>query len=57
MNGSITRITSALLGMPLVILILVFGNVYVVDIAFAILAAIALHEYLKSYKEKDEECQ
>jgi len=52
MNGSITRITSALLGMPLVILILVFGNVYVVDVAFAIIAAIALHEFLKCFEGK-----
>lgn len=49
---NITRLTSALLGMPLVILILVFGNVYVVDIAFAIIAAIALHEFLKCFEGK-----
>lgn len=49
---NITRLTSALLGMPLVIIILVFGNVYVVDIAFAIIAAIALHEFLKCFEGK-----
>ena len=49
---NISRITSALLGMPLVILILVFGNVYVVDIAFAIIAAIAMHEFLKCFEGK-----
>jgi len=49
---NISRITSALLGMPLVILILVFGNIYVVDIAFAIIAAISLHEFLKCFEGK-----
>lgn len=52
MKVNISRITSALLGMPLVILILVFGNVYVVDIFFAIIAAIALHEFLKCFEGK-----
>ncbi|MBR6504761.1 MAG: phosphatidate cytidylyltransferase [Clostridia bacterium] len=47
-----SRWISALLGAPLVILILVFGNVYVIDIAFAIIAAISLHEYFSSFKEK-----
>lgn len=49
---NIARFTSALLGMPLVIIILVFGNIYVVDIAFAIIAAIALHEFLKCFEGK-----
>ena len=48
----IKRITSALLGLPLVVLILVFGNKYVVDIAFAIVAAMSLHEYFNAFKEK-----
>ena len=47
-----SRWISALFGAPLVILILVFGNVYVIDIAFAIIAAISLHEYFNSFKEK-----
>ncbi len=49
---NLKRLTSALLGMPLVIIILVFGNVYVVDIAFAIIAAIALHEFLRCFDGK-----
>ena len=48
----IKRITSALLGLPLVVIILVFGNKYVVDIAFAIVAAMSLHEYFNAFKEK-----
>lgn len=46
------RVTSALLGMPLVVIILVFGNKYIVDIAFAIVAAMSLHEYFNAFKEK-----
>lgn len=48
----IKRLTSALLGFPLVVIILVFGNKYIVDIAFAIVAAMSLHEYFNAFKEK-----
>ncbi len=48
----IKRITSALLGFPLVVIILVLGNKYVVDITFAIVAAMSLHEYFNAFKEK-----
>ncbi len=48
----IKRITSALLGFPLVVIILVFGNKYIVDITFAIVAAMSLHEYYKAFKQK-----
>ncbi len=48
----IKRITSALLGLPLVVIILVLGNKYVVDITFAIVAAMSLHEYFNAFKEK-----
>lgn len=48
----IKRWTSALLGMPLVVIILVLGNKYVVDIAFAIVAAMSVHEYFNAFKEK-----
>lgn len=48
----IKRITTTLLGLPLVIILLVFGNKYVVDITFAIVAALSLHEYFNAFKEK-----
>ena len=44
----IKRITSALIGFPLVVIILVFGNKYIVDIACAIIAAMSLHEYFNA---------
>lgn len=48
----IKRITTALLGFPLVVILLVLGNKYVVDITFAIVAAMSLHEYFNAFKEK-----
>ncbi len=48
----IKRITSALLGFPLVVIILVFGNKYIVDVAFAVIAAMSLHEYFNAFKSK-----
>ena len=46
------RIITALIGFPIVACALVFGNKYVIDILFAIVAAIALYEYNKALKEK-----
>ena len=46
------RVFTTIFGLPLVILILVLGNKYVVDIATAIIAAISIHEYFNSIKGK-----
>lgn len=46
------RWVSALVGMPLVVIILVLGNTYVVDITFAIVAGLSLHEYFNAFKGK-----
>ena len=40
----IKRITSGLLGFPLVLIILIIGDKYVVDIALAIIALLAMNE-------------
>lgn len=48
----IKRWISALIGMPLVVIILVLGNTYVVDITFAIVAGLSLHEYFNAFKGK-----
>ena len=47
----IKRVTSALLGFPLVIVVLLFGNKYVIDVVMAIVAIISLQEYFNAYKE------
>lgn len=49
---NVKRITSALLGLPLVIIILVLGNKYIVDIAFAIIASMSLHEFFNALKKE-----
>ena len=48
----IKRLITTLVGLPLVALVLIVGNVYLVDIAFAIIAIMSLHEYFDSFKEK-----
>lgn len=46
------RILSGVIGLPIVALILIFGNIYVIDVFIAVVAVIAMHEYLESFKEK-----
>jgi phosphatidate cytidylyltransferase len=46
------RLISAVLGLPLVALIFIFGNKYLVDIAISLIAVLALHEYFNCFKEK-----
>lgn len=47
----IKRVTSALLGLPMVILVLLLGNKYVIDIAMAIVAIISLQEYFNAFSK------
>ena len=44
----IKRITSGLLGFPLVLFVLLIGNKYVVDFALSIIALLAMNEYLNA---------
>lgn len=46
------RYTSALLGFPIVLIILLIRNKYIVDIAFTIIATITIHEYFNAVSEK-----
>lgn len=46
------RILSGVIGLPIVALILIFGNIYVIDVVFSIVAIIAIHEYFNSFKEE-----
>ena len=45
---NIKRITSGLLGFPLVLVILLIGNKYVVDVALSLIALLAMDEYLNA---------
>ena len=44
----IKRITSILLGFPLVVIILAFGNKYIVDICLALIAMLGMQEYFNA---------
>lgn len=44
----VKRITTALLGFPLVVAILLIGNKYIVDIALSIIALLAMNEYFNA---------
>jgi len=44
----IKRITSALLGFPLVVIVLTFGNKYVVDVFLAVIAMLGMQEYFNA---------
>lgn len=46
------RIVSALLGLPLVLVVLIFGNKYVVDVVMSIVALISIHEFFEAISEK-----
>ena len=48
----IKRILTTVVGLPLVAIIFIFGNIYVVDVAIAVVSAISLHEYFNSIKGK-----
>ena len=44
------RYITGLVGFPIVALLLVFGNKYVIDITFAIVAAFSIYEYYNALK-------
>jgi len=48
------RFTSAIIGFPLVAIILIVGNKYLVDIAISVIAIMSLHEYFNSFKEQEK---
>ena len=48
------RILSGIIGFPIVALILIYGNIYVIDGLFALVALISIHEYFNSFKEKNK---
>ena len=47
---NVKRITTALIGFPLVALVLILGNIYIVDIAFSAIAILSLYEYFHAFK-------
>ena len=51
----IKRITSSLLGFPVVAAILIYGNKYLVDVCVSIIAIMSLHEYFHSFKNEEKD--
>ncbi|MBO5349577.1 MAG: phosphatidate cytidylyltransferase [Clostridia bacterium] len=47
---NLKRIISSLVGLPIVILVFLSGNIHVIDIAISIIAVISMYEYLNSFK-------
>ena len=45
------RVTSALLGFPIVVIVLLLGNKYVIDVALSIVAIITLQEYYNAFSK------
>ncbi|MCI8291314.1 MAG: hypothetical protein HFJ25_03555 [Clostridia bacterium] len=48
----IKRLLTTVVGIPLVVIILIMGNKYIVDGIVTVLALISIHEYMKCYSEK-----
>lgn len=46
------RLLTTLVGMPLLFIVLIFGNKYIVDVIVTVLALVSIHEYMKCYSEK-----
>lgn len=46
------RIITGIIGLPIVALILIFSNKYIIDGVFTIIAIFCMHEYLKAFKSK-----
>ena len=48
----IKRILSGIIGLPVIILIFICGNKYIIDVLIAIIAIISMHEYINCVKKK-----
>lgn len=48
------RVLSALVGIPFVVLIMLFANVYVMDVVIGILAIISMYEYLRCFRSTNK---
>lgn len=51
-DSSIKRLSSALIGFPLVALIFIVGNKYMISVGLALIAILSMHEYLHAVSKK-----
>lgn len=49
---NLKRLITAMIGLPIVVLLIVFGNSYIVDVVVAVIAVIAMYEYGKCIQEE-----
>jgi phosphatidate cytidylyltransferase len=50
---NVKRVLTALIGLPIVVCILAFGNKYLIDVIFAAISIIAMNEYIKCVSQKN----
>ena len=48
----IKRVLTGLIGFPVIVLIFVFGNKYIIDCLIALVAILSIHEYINCVKRK-----
>ncbi len=46
------RILTGIIGLPIVAAILIFGNKYVIDVVFAVVALISIHEFFSAIEKQ-----
>ncbi len=46
------RVLTGIIGLPIVALILILGNKYIIDILFGIIALISIYEYFNAIKKQ-----
>ena len=51
---NIKRVMTGVIGLPIVIIILIFGNQILIDVAFAVIAAMSFHEYSHAFKSTNK---
>ena len=53
-NMKIKRFLSGIILFPVVALIIIFGNKYVIDVAIAVVAILSIHEFYKAFHTSRE---
>ena len=49
---NLKRVLTGLIGFPIIAVIFIFGNKYIVDVLFAIVSLISIHEYFNAISKK-----
>ena len=49
---SVKRILTTVIGLPIVVIVLIFANKYIIDVIIALMAIIAMNEYIKCVSKK-----